>query len=96
MSQFHKFAGPVEQDALEAIHENPNDVQGYYNPYRILLDVYDMEKDYAKSLDLLQRLDTMFPGDRSISAKIAQVQASMNVKSSSMRADTSMKLPQTR
>jgi tetratricopeptide (TPR) repeat protein len=80
MPQFHKFADIVVQDALAAIEENPNDVQRYYNPYRILLDIYDMEKDYQKSIDLLEKLETMFPSDRSIPQRISQLQVMMNMK----------------
>ncbi len=80
MPQFHKYADVVEHDAQAAIQENPNDVQSYYNPYRILLDLYEMEGDNQKSLDLLQKLRAMFPNERSIAARIAQLQAMMNAK----------------
>ncbi|MCL5737432.1 MAG: DUF2723 domain-containing protein [Bacteroidetes bacterium] len=80
MPQFHKYADVVEHDAQAAIQENPNDVQSYYNPYRILLDLYEMEGDNQKSLDLLQKLQAMFPNERSIAARIAQLQAMMNAK----------------
>jgi hypothetical protein len=89
MPQFHKFASVVEQDALAAIEENPNDVQRYYNPYRILLDVYDMERDYQKSIDLLEKLQIMFPSDRSISQRIAELQAVMSMKTAPPGRDTS-------
>ncbi len=82
-TQFHKYADIVEHDALAAIQENPRDVQSYYNPYRILLDIYEMEKDYQKSISLLQKLQTMFPEERGISQRIAQLQAMMNSKVSS-------------
>jgi hypothetical protein len=90
MPQFNKFAGIVEHDALAAIEENPNNVQSYYNPYRILLDLYDMEKDYQKSINLLQKLQTMFPNDGSISRRISELQTMMNVKTGSPLPDTSL------
>ncbi len=80
MTQFHKYADVVEHDALAAIQENPHDVQSYYNPYRILLDLYEMGKDYQKSIDLLQKLQKIFPEERSISQRIAELQAMMNAK----------------
>ncbi len=90
MTQFHKFADMVERDALGAVQENPNDVQRYYNPYRILLDIYDMEKNYQKSVSLLQKLQQMFPNDRSISQRIIELQGIMNLKSAPPVADTSL------
>ena len=79
-TQFRKYADIVERDAQQAIIDNPNDVQSYYNPYRILLDLYDWEKDYGKSLDLLQKLHDMFPQEKSISDRIMQLQALMSAK----------------
>ncbi len=94
MRQFNKYANIVEHDALAAIKENPNDVQSYYNPYRILLDIYDMEKNYQKSIDLLQKLQVMFPNERGISQRIAELQAMMNMKVTPPFPDTSS-LPKT-
>jgi len=90
MQQFHKFADIVEKDALESIQDNPNDVQRYYNPYRILLELYDMEKDYQKSISLLQKLQGMFPNDRSISQRITELQALMNTNTTPPAKDTSL------
>jgi hypothetical protein len=88
--QFHKYADIVEKGALAAIQDNPNDVQRYYNPYRILLDLYDMEKDYQKSIDLLQRIQAMFPNDHSISQRITELQSMMNMKTPAPSPDTSL------
>ena len=74
MNQFQKLAGIVEQDALSAIQANPEDVRSEYNPYAILLDLYDMTKEYRKSINLLEKLRGMFPSDRGISARIAELE----------------------
>ncbi len=70
MAQFHKYAAIVEAGAKEAIKENPDDVQSYYNPYRILLDLYRTEGDYSKSIDLLEQLQARFPNERGIAQEI--------------------------
>jgi len=72
--QFHKYADMVERDALAAIRENPDDVRTEYNPYSILLDTYDMTKEYRKSIDLLERLRVMFPNDPGIASRIAELE----------------------
>ncbi len=86
--QFDRYAAVIERDALAAIQENPNDVQSYYNPYRILLDIYDMERDYQKSISLLEKLQAMFPNEKSIPQRIASLQAMMNARTS---PDTAVK-----
>ncbi len=70
MPQFHRYAAIVEKDAVEAIKENPNDVNSYYNPYRILLELYSEEKDYGKSINLLEQLQALYPNEKSISQQI--------------------------
>jgi hypothetical protein len=89
ISQFRKYADIVERDALAAIQENPNDVQSYYNPYRILLDIYEMEKNYQASINLLEKLQAMFPEERSIAQRISELRALLNA--SSGRPDTASK-----
>ncbi len=81
MADFHKYAAIVEREANEAIKENPNDVQSYYNPYSILLALYGQEGAYQKSIDLLEKLQAMFPGERSISAHISELKTMINAKS---------------
>ncbi len=75
MKQFHKFAALVEKGALNAIKENPDDVQSYYNPYRILLGLYQEENAYQKSIDLLKRLQAMFPEQKGITEEIQMLEA---------------------
>ncbi len=71
---FTKYSAIVEKDALAAIEKNPMDVRSGYNPYRILLDLYDLREEYGKELDLLTRLQAMFPNDRSIQYRIGELQ----------------------
>ena len=73
-TQFNKYADIVEHDALAAIQEDPTDVRSEYNPYVILLDIYDMKKEYRKSIDLLEKLRAMFPADRSIVERISELE----------------------
>ncbi|MCL5268761.1 MAG: DUF2723 domain-containing protein [Bacteroidetes bacterium] len=81
ITQFHRYAAVVESEAEKAIRNNPNDVQSYYNPYSILLSLYAQESNYEKSIVLLQKLQAMFPNERGIAVRIAQLQAMMKGKS---------------
>jgi hypothetical protein len=70
--QYKEIAGEVEKEALKRLEENPNDVQSYYNPYRILIETYENMKDYSSLLGIWQRLGTMYPNDPNVKANIAK------------------------
>ncbi|OYV87876.1 MAG: hypothetical protein B7Z63_01730, partial [Ignavibacteriae bacterium 37-53-5] len=80
MPQFHRYAALVEKGALNAIKENPNDVQSYYNPYRILMDLYSEENEYQKSIDLLESLQALYPNERSITTQIERLKEQMKMR----------------
>ncbi|HEY9167238.1 MAG TPA: DUF2723 domain-containing protein [Candidatus Kryptonia bacterium] len=81
-AKFYRYAAVVERDALAAIKENPKDVQGYYNPYGVLLSLYALENNYAKSLDILKQLQDLFPNDRSLADEIARTELKLNATQS--------------
>ena len=72
IKQYKEIAGDVEKVALKRLEENPGDVQSYYNPYRILIDIYDNLKDYKKLLGIWQRLGELYPNDVNVKANIAK------------------------
>ena len=72
--QFNQIASEVETEALRRLKEDPDDVSSYYNPYRILLDLYEMQERHDKSLEMWQRLETMFPNDPNVKTNIQKYQ----------------------
>jgi len=68
--QFKEYSAEVEKQALQLLEENPGDVQSYYNPYRILIDTYEHQKEYAKLADIWQRLQMIYPNDPSVQSNI--------------------------
>jgi hypothetical protein len=68
--QFKEYSAEVEKQALQLLEENPADVQSYYSPYRILIDTYERQKEYAKLADIWQRLQTIYPNDPSVQTNI--------------------------
>jgi tetratricopeptide (TPR) repeat protein len=87
VKQYKAIAADVEKKGLQALEENPGDVQSYYNPYRILIETYENLKDYDKLLGIWQRLGAMYPNDPNVKANIAKYQAMVNqgkVKSDSI------------
>ena len=50
--------------------KNPNDIQSYWNPYKLLIDIYEARSDYAKALDILYQLDRLSPNNPEVKGKI--------------------------
>ena len=72
--QIFEISADVEKQALADLEQNPEDVNSYYNPYRILIETYENSKEYEKLLDIWQRLETMFPNDPTVKANIKRYQ----------------------
>ncbi len=76
--KFDELSEDVINRAENELKTNTENVQSYYNPYRILLDLYEARKEYQKSLDLLNTLLTMSPNDPSIKQKIESIKLKMS------------------
>ncbi len=68
--RFEELSAYVEQECRAAINAGQVNMQSYYNPYRVLLEMYDLKHDYAKSLDLLKGLEATYPGDAGLKQQI--------------------------
>jgi hypothetical protein len=68
--KFNEYAKEVEELALASIEQNPQDVRSYYNPYRILIDIYENTKEYEKSYELWQKIELIYPNDPSVKANV--------------------------
>ncbi len=89
--KFIEIGKDVEKSALKSLEANPSDISSYYNPYRILLEIYDARGDYEKSkgeilkardeyqkgLDLLSRLQAYVPGDQTLNEEINRLKTKM-------------------
>lgn len=51
LDRFMELSDEIEVKAKEDIERNPADLSSYYNPYRILLSVYEGRGDYYKSIN---------------------------------------------
>ncbi len=82
LANYKDITSEVEKEALKAIADNPRGVTNYYNPYRILLDIYENLKEYDKGIDLLQKLSNMYPGDNQVKSEIERMKAAKASKDS--------------
>jgi len=80
VDKFNKMAKEIETSALATIKDNPSELSSYYNPYEILLDVYDKTRQYDKAIEILRSLQTYYPNDPSLKQQIDMYKAKMGAK----------------
>jgi hypothetical protein len=68
--QYATASKEVEKAALKGLEDNPSDVTSYYNPYRLLIDIYETSKEYDKAINILSKLKGYYPNDASIQSQI--------------------------
>jgi tetratricopeptide (TPR) repeat protein len=81
--KYLKLAKEVERLAKTQMEKNPNDVQSYYNPYRILLEIYQDQGRNDKLLEIWQKLESIFPDDPNVKANVERYKALVEGKDTS-------------
>lgn len=76
--KYKELIAEVEPQCLEAIERGEYNMNSYYNPFRVLLEIYENRNDYQKAIDILRRLQASYPNDPAIQQRIAMLQARMN------------------
>jgi hypothetical protein len=84
--KYNELANELEGVARGLIASGQTNVSSYYNPYRVLLDIYETRKDYRKSLGLLQELQSQFPNDTNLKNRIEQLKVLVAQQDSTNRA----------
>lgn len=77
--KFMKIAKEIEPIALEQINREPGNVFGEYNPYVILVNLYEMMGEYQKAIDILNRVLAYYPQQYQgiVKDRIARLEAKM-------------------
>jgi hypothetical protein len=81
--KFNEIAAEIEPQARKVIESGQTNVGSYDNPYRVLLEIYDIRHEYQKSLDLLRSLQLQYPNDPGLKQRIEMLQAQTKADSSS-------------
>jgi hypothetical protein len=81
MDRVKEMATEIEPACLSLIEKGEVEMNSYYNPYRSLLDLYEMTKEYDKSLNILRKLAVLYPTDTNIKQRI-QMLGQMSKQSS--------------
>jgi len=72
--KFTEISKDVETRALRDLEKNPEDVQSYYNPYRLLIEIYENTEQHDKLLEIWKKLEIMFPNDPTVKSNIEKYQ----------------------
>lgn len=78
--KFNELSKDVEKRAKEELAKNPDDIQSPWNPYKLLLDIYDGRGDYDNELDILHKLQKITPDSHEVNDKIESVKSKMEGK----------------
>ncbi len=89
MDKFNEYAGELETTARQLIDAGQANMQSYYNPYRVLLDIYDLKHEYNKSLELLTALQKDYPNDAGLNARIEQIKQQAAAQTAAVPKDSS-------
>jgi hypothetical protein len=87
MENFNLLADDVEAECEKLIAEGKANVNSYYNPYRVLLDMYDSRKEYRKEHDLLTTLNQTYPNTPELKKRLDDI-TNLMVADSSARTDS--------
>lgn len=68
--KYDLYIKEVEKQAVAKLISDPDDVQSYYNPYRLLLEIYEAQGRNDKLLEIWQKLGDKFPQDPNVQSNI--------------------------
>jgi len=75
--KFNEIAAEIEPQARKMVESGQVNLGSYDNPYRVLLEIYDVKREYRKSLDLLKSLQLQYPNDAGLKQRIEVVEAQL-------------------
>jgi len=70
IDRFNKLAVDLEKEAWEKINADPVDASSYWNPYRVLLDIYENQRNFRKAYEVWQKLSLIYPGDPTVKTNL--------------------------
>lgn len=82
--RFNEMAGEVEAVCKRIIDLGRANANPYFSPYRVLLEIYDIQKQYEKSLDLLKGLALTYPNDPTLKQRITEVEQQLKLQSTAV------------
>jgi hypothetical protein len=62
----------IEPKCLSLIEKGEYDMSSYYNPFRALLDYYEITMEHKKRLNILNKLAILYPEDHGLKQRIKE------------------------
>ena len=75
--KYQELIAEIEPQCLAAIDRREYSLNSYYNPVRVLLEIYDTRKDYQASIDLLRKVQTQNPGIQGVDDRVKALESMM-------------------
>lgn len=75
VDRIKELEAEIEKECWPMIDKGNVDMNSYYNPYRSLIDIYDMTGEHDKSLKVFRKLAEIYPKDPSIKNKIQELES---------------------
>jgi hypothetical protein len=85
---FEAMTQEIEPALHEIIKAGTYSLTSYYNPFRVLLDIYEIRGDKAKALDVLRSLQVHYPNDPNLKQRIALIEAELRARQEQGVPDT--------
>jgi hypothetical protein len=90
--KYLKWSDEVVAKLQDILKSNPHEQLNQYNPYSVLLSIYEAREEYEKAIDILGRISATYsattPGiDQQIKERITQLQGQMALKNA-IKKDT--------
>jgi hypothetical protein len=63
----------LEAECLDMIEKDPMNITSQWNPYRFLIEIYEISGQYDKQLDILKKIEEIYPGAQDVKDKIEQI-----------------------
>jgi hypothetical protein len=78
IDRFNEYSNEIENIAWEMIRTGQGNASQYYNPWRILLEMYQLKNDQKGQLNVLNTLTPLYPNDEGLKKRIKELDAQLN------------------
>jgi hypothetical protein len=85
---YNEMADELEKTCWGLIDAGQGNATDYYNPYRVLIEIYGEKKEYAKEKEVLQRVQVRFPNDPTLKTRIRQLDSLMAIRNFSSQPES--------
>lgn len=86
--KFNELANEIEPVVRQLIASKQYNLGSYYNPFRVLLDIYETQKKPREALELLRELSAEYPNDPNLKQRITLLEAQVKAMTGGKEAAT--------